>query len=108
VRSQAYFGGIGYPPWALERERRDDGKPGRLLVIDELARPPTPAPRQAVRLGAESRAYGYRDTSGKERSRTLRHVWMVCDACGEGLMREKNAGPRACAITAGCPGKHQP
>jgi hypothetical protein len=62
----------------------------------------------AVLLGAEGRRYGYKDPAGKARSKTLRHVWMRCDECNEGVMREKSAGAKKCVITPNCEGKHQP
>ena len=65
-------------------------------------------PADWVALGAVGRPYGYRDSSGKERSKTLRHVWARCDVCGEGVTRAKSAGAKKCVITHGCEGKHQP
>jgi hypothetical protein len=62
----------------------------------------------AVLQGAEGHRYGYKDSAGKARSKTLRHAWMRCDVCGEGVMREKSAGAKCCVITHGCEGKHQP
>jgi len=62
----------------------------------------------AVLQGTEGRWYGYKDSAGKARSKTLRHVWMRCDACGEGVIREKSAGAKKCVITPNCEGKHQP
>jgi hypothetical protein len=67
---------------------------------------PTPAPEQAIRLGADAREQYRRGDQIK--SKPLRHVWMACDVCGEGVMRKKSDGARPCAITPGCPGKHQP
>jgi hypothetical protein len=62
----------------------------------------------AVLFGAEGRRYGYTDSVGKARSKTLRHVWARCDVCGEGTMRAKSAGLKKCVITPNCEGKHQP
>jgi hypothetical protein len=80
---------------------------GRWLTTPTWSRPaPTSAPEQAVRLAADAREH-YR-AGGKIKSKALRHVWMVCDTCGEGVMRKKSAGPKKCVITPGCEGSHRP
>jgi hypothetical protein len=61
----------------------------------------------AVLRGAEGHKYGRKVVNGKPRCKVLRHVWARCDVCGAGIMRQRSAGPRRCAMTPSCMGKHR-
>jgi hypothetical protein len=64
---------------------------------------PRPLPEVARELVVTNRALLHAVLVGAHTG----HVWAPCDQCGEGMMRKKSAGPRRCAITPGCEGRHQ-
>ena len=99
--------GVHLPYWAPPD--RPGWKPGTREPGDPprwRRPPPTPAPEQAVRVGAEFRER-YRAKNGKVKDKQLAHVWAPCDVCGEGVMRKKGDKPKCCVMTPACDGWHR-
>ena len=96
--------GVHLPYWAPPD--RPDWKPGTREPGDPprwRRPPPTPAPTQAIRLGAKARER-YIAKNGKVKEKKLIHVWAPCDVCGEGVMRKKGDKPKRCVMTPGARG----
>jgi hypothetical protein len=80
---------------------------GVTLVLDdvtgELRARPVPLPAGAREVIRANRVLLHTVLMGERTG----HVWARCDVCGEGRMTQSGRAAR-CAMTAGCPGHHDP